>query len=59
MGRILKESKSNFNLIDWSNEICKYFQYQKVDEETKIQLQNSHEELNQAIDLTYIFKYKL
>lgn len=55
----LKESGSNFSLIDWSDEIYKYFQYQKLDDETEIQLKNLNEELNQAINLTYIFKYKL
>lgn len=54
-----KELQKSFDLEDWKDRIRDYFQYIELDEETEIQLRNLHEELNQAIDLTHIFKYRL
>lgn len=54
-----KELQKSFDLEDWKQKILEYFQYIELDDETEVQLCNLNEELNQAIDMTYIFKYKL
>lgn len=54
-----KELQKSFDLEDWKQRILEYFQYIDLNEETETQLINLNEELNQAIDLIHIFKYRL